>query len=146
MKSALMFVLSAFALTSVAHASDSVAIKRFIYIQGLTVDRIQYRVNVAKGRAWAKIETSDPGLSYDDTVNYQSVDVQVPGLAYEGSQIVFAGSAGKVVCADVVSTSRKLLIRPTGLCRFTTARGSSEIDNGFESHFESTLDVHFSAH
>jgi hypothetical protein len=144
MKSVFVFGLSVIALSASAHAATAVLIDQ--EDSGLQVTGIEYRVNPAMGRAWALVETYDSSIAGgDDGDPAGESRVKVPGLSFDAaaSQIVYAAEGGQVVCANVVSQPRKLLINPTGACGFHTARGSHVVDDGFTAHVEHTLDVYF---
>ena len=143
MKSVFVFAIASVLAASSAHAA-SVLIDR--EAAGLQITGLHYRVNPALGRAWALVETYESSVSGGDEADPSGeTRVQVPGLAYDAAagQIVFAAETGKVVCANVVSKPRKLLITATGACGFHTAAGSVVTDDGFEMHTVRTVDVFF---
>jgi hypothetical protein len=104
----------------------------------------RYGLNLAKGRAWAVVKLHEIGHSFSDFPNATWWEnVQVPALRFDAraSEITLTTERGDVACAKVVVSRSKVRIQPTGACVFSTTSGSREIDNGFTSRREATIDV-----
>jgi hypothetical protein len=128
--------------SAIAHA-ESVLVKSLS--DGSEVLRTQYVIEPSLGRAWVQIEYW-PSIPSNDT---SLIETTVPRLSYDvaSSQIVFQGSGGAVVCANVTESEngKKLLIAPTGACEFSASRENRAYDTGMRIEALTSLNVYFDA-